>query len=148
MWTDVHFVLLTQYIFEAEWNDGIKILFGSAHTHALFNMMNIQEKEKFLKYCDFAAEKIPSLIKEFRFRMSFEPYHLYYIPIVANIEDLQLWENDETKEYFFRNLKFDKKAYAIMAQVNPNYINEFLTNAKSVDSDNVKRFAKRLKDYL
>lgn len=88
MWNDVHFILLAQYIFESEWIDGIKILFADSHSHAIFNMMNLQEKEKFLKYSDAAASKIPSLIKEFRYKMSFDPYHIYYLPIIAQVNDL------------------------------------------------------------
>lgn len=116
MWTDTHFVLLTQYIFEAEWNDGIKVLFGSSHSHAIFNMMNMQEKEKFLKYSDYASSKVTNLTRDFRYRMSFDPYHIYYLPIVASIEDLQLWEGDETKEFFFKNcnINFDKKAFSLL----------------------------------
>jgi hypothetical protein len=33
IWNDIHLVLLTNYVFEACWPDGIKILFASANTH-------------------------------------------------------------------------------------------------------------------
>jgi hypothetical protein len=30
IWNDIHLVLLTNYVFESQWQEGIKVLFGSA----------------------------------------------------------------------------------------------------------------------
>ena len=59
------------------------------------------EKEKFLKFSDKSASKISTVIKEFRYRMSFDPYNVFYLPILASPEELQLWDKEQTKEYFF-----------------------------------------------
>lgn len=40
IWNEIHLILLTNFIFESQWIDGIKILFSSAHTHQIFNSMN------------------------------------------------------------------------------------------------------------
>lgn len=51
--------------------------------------MNMYEKEKFLKFCDKSISKInPSAMKDFRYQMSFDPYNIYYLPILATREDL------------------------------------------------------------
>src|SRR5438105_303631 len=37
LWNEIHLVLLANFVFEAAWADGIKILFASAPTHQIFN---------------------------------------------------------------------------------------------------------------
>ena len=111
--------------------------------------MSREEKVKFLKYSDYAASKLQNIIKEFRLRMSYEPYHIYYLPLIASNEALQDWDNDETKEYFFKNLNinFDKRAYSNFVQVNGGYLGEFLMNSRSCESKNIRDFANKLKRY-
>lgn len=36
MWNDIHLVTLSNFVFESQWVDGIKILFSSASTHQIF----------------------------------------------------------------------------------------------------------------
>ena len=33
MWNDVHLIVLTYFIFESQWTEGIRVLFASANTH-------------------------------------------------------------------------------------------------------------------
>ena len=116
MWNDIHLVLLTNYIFEAQWLDGMNILFASMNTHQTFNQMNLFEKEKYLKFCDKSAAKIPSMVRDFRMRMAFDPYNVFYLPILASPEELQLWDKEQTKEQFFENCQenFDERSYNIL----------------------------------
>ena len=37
LWNEIHLVLLANFVFEAAWADGVKILFASAPTHQIFN---------------------------------------------------------------------------------------------------------------
>ena len=67
IWNDVHLVILADFIFDSQWEDGCKVLFASANTHQIFNAMNLYEKEKFLKYCDKSIRKTPKLIVDFRY---------------------------------------------------------------------------------
>jgi hypothetical protein len=57
LWNDVHLGLLTNFILEAEWIDGLKVLFTSPTTHQLFQSMNLYEKERYLKFCDKSVSK-------------------------------------------------------------------------------------------
>ena len=51
--------------------------------------MNMYEKEKFLKFCDKSvAKQNQEVVKNFRYQMSFDPYNVYYLPILATREDL------------------------------------------------------------
>lgn len=52
LWNEVHIALLTNFVLEAQWSDGLKILFTAQPSHQLFNAMNLYEKEKYLKFCD------------------------------------------------------------------------------------------------
>lgn len=67
--------------------------------------MNMYEKEKFLKFCDKSVGKQgDSVVRDFRYQMSFDPYNIYYLPIMATREDLQSWDKEEvSKEIFIKN---------------------------------------------
>ena len=60
--------------------------------------MNLYEKEKYLKFCEKSVCKSiggtskSSLVSDFRYQMSFDPYNAYYLPIVASVEDLSFWD--------------------------------------------------------
>ena len=83
--------------------------------------------------------------------MSFDPFHVFYLPIIATSSELQTWDNtDESKEQFFKfvNVNFDKRAFVILEQVNSPFIGDFISNAHASESNNVKAFAKKLRDYM
>ena len=66
--------------------------------------MNLYEKEKFLKFCDRSVGKqSPDMIKDFRYSMSFDPYNIYYLPILASPEEIQFWDKEQSKELFLKN---------------------------------------------
>ena len=114
--------------------------------------MNLYEKEKFLKFCDKSILKQnPSAIKDFRYQMAFEPYHVYYLPILATAEDLQQWDVSETtKEVFMKNcqLNFDERSFVILSRINDHYISEFISTAEGkTASENIRNFARKLKKY-
>lgn len=88
IWNDIHLVLLTNFLFDSVWSEGIKNLYTSANTKQIFTQMNLFEKEKFLKFCDKSVTKIPNIIYDFRYSMSFNPYNVYYLPILAPTDDL------------------------------------------------------------
>jgi len=127
LWNDIHLFLLTNYVLEAEWTDGLKILFTSPGVQQIFCSMNLYEKEHYLKFCDksvcecledsAASSQLPY---EFRYLMSFEPYNAYYLSIVAATEDLQFWDastpDTSSKEVFFKTclINFDEKAFTVL----------------------------------
>jgi hypothetical protein len=104
--------------------------------------MNLFEKEKYLKFCDKSVSKIPStadghsILRDFRYLMSFDPYNSFYMPIIAAAEDLQFWdgsgdsEDSASKEIFFKNclLNFDEKSFAVLSKYNSHYVNEFISS--------------------
>lgn len=98
--------------------------------------MNLYEKEKFLKFCDKSVTKIPALIKDFRYLMSFDPYNIFYLPIVAQPEDLLMWDNEQTKDHFFKNcqLNFDERSFKILSNLNSHYVSKFISTASTSDS--------------
>ena len=151
MWNDIHFVALVNFIFESHWLDGIRILFASATIHQIFNAMNMYEKEKFLKFCEKSISKQnPVAIKDFRYQMSFDPYNIYYLPIMATREDLIAWDKDEvSKELFIKNcnLNFDEKSFAILSKLNSHYVSEFISTAEGNSSEMIQNFARKLRRY-
>ena len=61
--------------------------------------MNQFEKEKFLRFCDKSASKASTFLKDFRYLMSFDPYNTYYMPLIAQPEELLIWDDkDESRE--------------------------------------------------
>lgn len=55
MWNEIHLVLLANYIFEAGWQEGLKVVLSSPHTHQLFLSMNDFERDKLLRFCQRSA---------------------------------------------------------------------------------------------
>jgi hypothetical protein len=62
IWNDLHLVLLTNFMFDSVWADGLKSLFLSPNTKQIFNSMNLFEKEKYLKFCDKSVTKLPVIL--------------------------------------------------------------------------------------
>lgn len=110
------------------------------------------EKEKFLKFCDKSINKQnPSAIEIFRYHMSFDPYNVYYLPILATREDLEAWDKDEvSKEVFIKNcqLNFDERSFAILSKLNTHYVSEFISTAEGTNSEVIKNFARKLRRYM
>lgn len=131
LWNEIHLVLLANFVFEAAWADGIRILFASAPTIQIFNQMNLFEKEKFLKFCDKSVAKIPGLVKDFMYHMAFSPYNVYYLPLVATDEELKLWEKELTKELFFKNcyVNFDERTFVELLQYYKHFVKDLITVA-------------------
>lgn len=66
--------------------------------------MNLYEKEKYLKFCDKSVSKVnTNMLKDFRYQMSFDPYNIYYLPILASPEEIQFWDKEQSKELFLKN---------------------------------------------
>ena len=66
--------------------------------------MNLYEKEKYLKFCDKSVSKVnTNMQKDFRYQMSFDPYNIYYLPILASPEEIQFWDKEQSKELFLKN---------------------------------------------
>ena len=55
IWNDVHLIVLMNYIFEAAWPDGLRIILTSAQAKEIFNSMNLFEKSKFVSFCEISA---------------------------------------------------------------------------------------------
>ena len=111
--------------------------------------MNLFEKEKFLKFCDKSVAKIPNIVYDFRYQMSFNPYNVYYLPILAPADDLIDWEKSETKEVFIQNCRanMDEWSYSALNKFNNHYISEFISTAAQSESQNVMNLAKKLQHY-
>ncbi len=87
----------------------MKVLLQSSNTHQIFNSMNLYEKEKFLKFCDKSVSSVPSnLLKDFRYAMSFDPYNVFYLTILAPPAGMENWDKEQTKELFIKNCYFKK----------------------------------------
>jgi hypothetical protein len=112
--------------------------------------MNLYEKEKYLKFCERSVVsqgknsivtnlKNPknTILTDFRYQMSFEPYNSFYLPLVVSQEDLQFWdasvgsatEDITSRDLFLKTclLNFDEKSYTILQRYNSHYINEFMS---------------------
>ena len=58
--------------------------------------MNLFEKEKYLKFCDKSVTKVHTqMLKDFRYQMSFDPYHVYYLPIIVTSEEVIYWDKKD-----------------------------------------------------
>lgn len=55
IWSEMHLILLTNYLFESKWVDGILILFRSKATQQIIMSMNTYEKLKYIKFCEKSA---------------------------------------------------------------------------------------------
>jgi len=65
--------------------------------------------------------------------MSFDPYNIYYLPILATREDLLAWDKEEiSKEIFIKNLQinFTEKQFAMLSKFNTHYLSEFVSTAE------------------
>jgi len=51
IYNEVHLVILVNLIFEAVWQEGLKVIFRSEFTRDIFNYMNHFEKNHFLEFC-------------------------------------------------------------------------------------------------
>ena len=116
--------------------------------------MNLFEKEKFLKFCDKSAAKADrvDLTKEFRYQMAFDPYNIYYLPILAQPDDIQYWEdeNEQSKDDFLNNCNknFDERSFKMLSKYNSHYVHEFVSTAITTESKVLKSFAKKLKRFM
>jgi hypothetical protein len=95
LWNDIHLALLTNFVMESQWLEGLRALYSSLAIHQLFTSMNLFEKEKYLSFCERSAisygQTSPlrqSLLSDFRYSMSFEPYNAFYLPMLFPLEDL------------------------------------------------------------
>lgn len=82
LWNDIHLALLTNFVLESQWIDGVKILFTSIRQ--IFLAMNRFEQDKYLRFCERSVQMLndPDLLSEFRYLMSFEPFNAAFIPIM------------------------------------------------------------------
>jgi hypothetical protein len=81
--------------------------------------------------------------------MSFDPYNIYYLPILASPEHLQLWDNKATIDTFIKNcqLNFDERSFAMLSKSNNQFVCDFISTAARSDSEIVRNFGKKIKGY-
>ncbi len=81
--------------------------------------------------------------------MSFDPYNIYYLPILASTDELLTWDKELSKELFLKQCErnFDERSFALLYKFNNHYLNEFISTAMTADSETLVNFAKKLKRY-
>jgi len=131
IWNEVHMVLLTNYLFDSVWKEGIKVFFDSPNTKQIFAQMSLFEKERYLKFCEKSINKIPNILPDFRQSMSYNPYNAHYLPIIAPVEEMAAWNNEKTKEDFISKCRnnLDEWSYKDLCKSNQDYVAEFISTA-------------------
>lgn len=56
----------------------------------------------------------------YRYQMTVEPYNVFFLPIFAPPDEIQLWEKEKSKETFFKfcNVNFTKHSFNILSRMN------------------------------
>jgi hypothetical protein len=104
------------------------------------------------------------MLSDFRYQMSFEPYHSFYLPLLASPEDLLFWDHHtapddvegQSRELFMKTclLNFDEKALCTLMRYNSQYVSEFISivcensGSKKHDNTSLGNFGIKLKRLL
>lgn len=109
----------------------------------------------------FSARKshfTQTIMSDFRYQMSNDPYLPYYLPLLASLDELKYWdvliksENCQSRDLFMKScmLNFDEKVFITLNKYNPEYLTEFKATVEenNVQAKSLLNFVKKLKAYL